>query len=33
LRVNHDLTLAERIDALWTAWSCAYPDETRHIFD
>ena len=33
LRVNHDLTLAERIDALWSAWSLAYPDETRHLFD
>lgn len=33
LRVNHDLTLAERIDALWAAWSLAYPDETRHLFD
>jgi integrase len=33
LRVNHDLTLAERIDALWAAWSLAYPDETRHLFE
>jgi hypothetical protein len=33
LRVNYDLTLAERIDALWAAWSLAYPDETRYLFD
>lgn len=26
LRINTDLTLPERIDALWEAWAAAYPD-------
>jgi integrase len=28
-RANLGLTLDERIDALWTAWTTAYPDEVR----
>ena len=31
-RVNHDLTLPERIDALSDAWVTAYPDLTANLF-
>ncbi|MDI1289702.1 MAG: hypothetical protein PSX37_07125, partial [bacterium] len=31
LRIDHDLSLAERIDALWSAWSGAYPKLTQGI--
>lgn len=33
LRVNHDIARADRMDAPWTAWSHAYPDEPRQPFD
>jgi hypothetical protein len=33
LRVDLNLSLAERIDLLWTAWTEAYPDETAHILE
>ena len=31
-RANLSLTLDERIDALWNAWSGAYPDEVQGLF-
>ena len=33
LRVDLNLSLAERIDLLWTAWTDAYPDETARILE
>ena len=33
LRLDLSLTLDERIDALWTAWTQAYPEQTRGLFD
>jgi hypothetical protein len=33
LRVDLNLSLAERIDLLWTAWTDAYPDEMAHILE
>ncbi len=27
------MTLPERIDALWTAWVTAYPDQTADLLD
>ena len=33
LRVDLNLSLAERIDLLWTAWTGAYPDETAHVLE
>lgn len=32
LRLDFSLTLDERIDALWTAWNQAYPEQTRGLF-
>lgn len=31
LRISHDLTLPQRIDALWDAWIVAYPDLTANL--
>jgi integrase len=31
LRINHDLSLSERIDALWVAWMTAYPELTSDL--
>ena len=33
LRVDLTMTLPERIDALWTAWVTAYPDQTADLLD
>lgn len=32
LRVDLELTLAQRIDALWDAWCAAYPEQTEDLF-
>ncbi len=33
LRVDLTMTLPERIDALWTAWTTTYPDQTCDLLD
>jgi hypothetical protein len=33
LRLDLSLTLDQRIDAFWTAWTQAYPEQTRALFD
>jgi hypothetical protein len=33
LRVDMDLTLPQRIDALWTAWCTAHPEHTAGLLD